>query len=117
RAADSVLGDDTEALRMAQEQLKDLTDQLQREMAQAEGGVSTNQIAGARGVGSRAGENAAPGGTNSEASASNPAGNSPGDQASGKNQTGDSQQGSTGEKGETPGQNSAQAGQSPGRQP
>ncbi|HXU79016.1 MAG TPA: hypothetical protein VN794_20730, partial [Methylomirabilota bacterium] len=85
RAADSVLGDDTEALRMAQEQLKDLTDQLQREMAEAEGGDSTNQIAGARGAGSRAGENVAPGGTNSEASASNQAGNKPGDQASGKN--------------------------------
>ena len=36
RAAESVLGDDTEALRLAQKELDQLTEQLQREMAQAE---------------------------------------------------------------------------------
>jgi hypothetical protein len=41
RAAESVLGDDTEALRLAQQELDQLTDQLQREIAQAEGGNGT----------------------------------------------------------------------------
>jgi hypothetical protein len=41
RAADSVLGDDTEALRLAQQELNRLTDQLQQEIqgAQAQGGA------------------------------------------------------------------------------
>ncbi|MGA2864343.1 MAG: hypothetical protein ABSF95_07630 [Verrucomicrobiota bacterium] len=46
RAAESVLGDDTEALRLAQQELNRLTEQLQQEMqmAQAEGGAArTNQ--------------------------------------------------------------------------
>jgi hypothetical protein len=44
RAAESVLGDDTEALRLAQQELDQLTDQLQREISQAEGGNgNTNQ--------------------------------------------------------------------------
>jgi len=41
-AAESVLGDDTEALRFARQQLDQLTDQLEREAAQAQGG-GTNQ--------------------------------------------------------------------------
>jgi hypothetical protein len=44
RAAESVLGDDTEALRLAQQELDKLTEQLQREMAGADSG--TNQPAG-----------------------------------------------------------------------
>ncbi|HYG33801.1 MAG TPA: hypothetical protein VEC99_03395, partial [Clostridia bacterium] len=45
RAAGNILGDDTEALRLAQEELNQLTDQLQREMSQAQGeGAQTNQI-------------------------------------------------------------------------
>jgi hypothetical protein len=44
RAAESVLGDDTEALRLAKQELDQLTDELQREMAGAEtGGNQTNQ--------------------------------------------------------------------------
>jgi len=44
RAAESVLGDDTEALRLAQQELDQLTAQLQREIAQAEQQASrTNQ--------------------------------------------------------------------------
>ncbi len=44
RAAESVLGDDTEALRLAQRELDQLTDELQREIARAEGaGSGTNQ--------------------------------------------------------------------------
>src|ERR1044071_1531621 len=43
RAAGSVLGDDTEALRLAQQELDQLTEQLQREIAQAEtNSLSTN---------------------------------------------------------------------------
>ena len=37
RAAESIVGDDTEALRLAQSQLDQITGQLQREIAQAEG--------------------------------------------------------------------------------
>src|SRR5206468_1309202 len=37
RAAESVLGDDTEALRLAQKELDQLTEQLEREMAEAQG--------------------------------------------------------------------------------
>lgn len=38
RAAESVLGDDAEQLKLAQSELDQLTDQLQREIAQAQGG-------------------------------------------------------------------------------
>jgi len=45
RAAESVLGDDTEALRLAKQELDQLTDELQREMAGAGGsGTQTNQL-------------------------------------------------------------------------
>ncbi len=40
RAAESVLGDDVEQLKLAQSELDALTDQLQRELAQAEAGAS-----------------------------------------------------------------------------
>jgi hypothetical protein len=44
RAAESVLGDDTEALRLAKQELDQLTDALQREMTSAgEGASETNQ--------------------------------------------------------------------------
>jgi hypothetical protein len=47
RAAESVLGDDTEALRLAQQEIDQLTDQLQREMNQGRGvGNQTNQTGG-----------------------------------------------------------------------
>jgi hypothetical protein len=42
RAAESVLGDDTESLRLAQQTLEQLTDQLQKELAQQDGGQRTN---------------------------------------------------------------------------
>ena len=45
RAADSVIGDDTEALKLAQQQLDKLMDQLQREMARAEVGSGTTNRA------------------------------------------------------------------------
>lgn len=52
RAAESVLGDDTEALRMARDELEQLSRQLERELAQAQRGSNTN------GNGSRRGDEA-----------------------------------------------------------
>ncbi len=53
RAAEKVLGDDTEALRLAQQELESLTQQLERELAKATGGAmgSTNATAQAQGQG------------------------------------------------------------------
>lgn len=42
RAAEKVLGDDTEALRLARQQLDQLTEQIEREMAQGQGASATN---------------------------------------------------------------------------
>jgi hypothetical protein len=47
RAADSVLGDDAEALRLARSELEDLSDRLEREIAQARGQTNTNRAGGA----------------------------------------------------------------------
>jgi hypothetical protein len=46
RAAESVLGDDTESLRLAQQTLEQLTDQLQKELARQEAGQRTNRPGG-----------------------------------------------------------------------
>ena len=43
RAAESVLGDDTEALRLARNELEELSRQLERELAQAQRGSNTNR--------------------------------------------------------------------------
>ncbi len=45
RAAESVLGDDTEALRLARNELDELSRQLDRELAQAQRQANTNRIA------------------------------------------------------------------------
>src|SRR5438093_13487274 len=42
RAAEKVLGDDTEALRLAQQQLDKLTQQIEREIAQGQRSGTTN---------------------------------------------------------------------------
>jgi hypothetical protein len=42
RAAEKVVGDDTEALRLAQQQLDQLTQQIEREMGQGQGAATTN---------------------------------------------------------------------------
>lgn len=44
RAAESVLGDDTEALRLARSELEDLSRQLERELAEAQRGANTNRV-------------------------------------------------------------------------
>ena len=49
RAAETVLGDETEALKLARAELDALSDQLEKEMAQAQGsrgGAGTNEVAG-----------------------------------------------------------------------
>lgn len=61
RAAESVLGDDTEALRLARQEIEELTKELEREMARAMG-QGTNSQAGA-------GAGQASGGTNAVAAA------------------------------------------------
>jgi len=43
RAAEKVLGDDTEALRLAQQQLEKLSEQIEREIAQGQGLADTNR--------------------------------------------------------------------------
>ncbi len=53
RAAESVLGDDAEALRLARSELEDLSERLEREIAQARGQTSTNA---ARSAGASPGE-------------------------------------------------------------
>jgi len=53
RAAEKVLGDDTEALRLAQQQLEQLTRQVEREIEQGQGAGATNTLAQASGEGSQ----------------------------------------------------------------
>jgi len=68
RAAESILGDDTEALRLAQQQLEQLTEQLGREMAQAEtNNASTNRSeAGAQAGADATSTNLGPAATSAE---------------------------------------------------
>jgi hypothetical protein len=54
RAAESILGDDTEALRLAQQELEQLTRQLAREMAQSESNSAATN--GSAGPGAQAGK-------------------------------------------------------------
>ncbi len=78
RAAQSVLGDDTEALRLAEQELDQLTGQLQREMSQAEPGSNqTNQAPGrsvAAGTGQPASERTGTRGQRDQAGASEQSG-------------------------------------------
>jgi hypothetical protein len=48
RAAESVLGDDTEALRLAKNELEELSRQLERELAQPQRQSNTNRAGGAQ---------------------------------------------------------------------
>jgi hypothetical protein len=49
RAAESVLGDDAEALRLARSELEELSRQLERELTQSQRGANTNRAGGGRG--------------------------------------------------------------------
>lgn len=112
RAAESVLGDDAEQLKLAQSELDALTDQIRRESAQA-GNGQQNQPGqqGQQGQRGQQGE-----------------GNQPGDQQVGNDPSASGQQPGQGEQeGQQPGQRGgrgqqrpgdlAQAGQEPGQQP
>ena len=56
RAAESVLGDDTEALRIARNELDELSRQLERELAQAQRGANTNRTGGTQANAGQRGE-------------------------------------------------------------
>ena len=115
-AAESVLGNETDALRYAQKELEDLTRQMEREIvggtngtqrggAQAGTGGQSNQLASA--AGSRPGQNGANGdGTNRTASASN---GQPGTNESQQAQN-SGQRGQPGQSGQ-PGQQASRDGQ------
>ena len=138
RAAESVLGDDTEALRLAQKELDQLTEQLQREMAQAEANSSSSngtELAGSQGTTRPARGDAALGketadnqpGKNQEQTkeSGDPSGQRPQQQASGEQSVPGSagQQQGEGEADSKPGsqtngeQASEQAGNQPGDKP
>jgi hypothetical protein len=105
RAAEKVLGDDTEALRLARQQLDQLTDQIEREIAQEQGAGTTNNPSQARNGQAQAGDN------------SNPSGNEREQQAQGEAQRSNGQRPATGQQPEAGNQNQAasgEAGQQPG---
>jgi hypothetical protein len=120
RAAESVLGDDTEALRLARRELEDLSRQLEREMTQATGERGTN--AAGRNADGSARQLASSGrtGTNSTQAADE---RSPqqgrNGQSRSEQQTGEQGQARSGQQGQgEPGQQQAQVGSGrDGRQP
>lgn len=137
RAAESVLGDDTEALRIARNELDELSRQLERELAQAQRGANTNRAGGAQANAGQRGEQqrGSNQGEQSEQQQANAQGGregqQPGQQGEGQQQAqnqpqpgqgqqgqgkqgqgqqGESQQGGQGQQGNQPGQQ-AQSGQ------
>ncbi len=106
RAAEKVLGDDTEALRLARQQLDQLTDQIEREIAQGQGAGTTNNPSQDRNGQAQAGNS------------SNQSGNEREQQSQGEAQRGNGQRPATGPQSETGNQNQAaasgEAGQPPG---
>jgi hypothetical protein len=125
RAAESVLGDDTEALRIARNELDELSRQLERELAQAQRQSNTNRAGGGRGELAERGEQQRVGnqGEQSEQQQQTNAqggreGQQPGESLQqaqnqsqqGQGQQGESQQSGQGQSGNQPGQQ-AQSGQ------
>ncbi len=122
RAAESVLGDDAEALRLARQELDDVTDQLRREMAgagegQRQGGQPGQPgepgQSGQRAYSGQPGQSGQPGASGGEQSESSLAeaggaqpGRTPGQQASGQGPQGESPEG--GGQGQGQGQGQAQ---------
>lgn len=118
QAAESVLGDDTEALRRAADQLDTLTSELQREMAQAPG----NAPGTAPGPGDPQTEpRPGAGGPGTPGSPATPGGNEPREPGAAGEQPGQSQSQAQGQgPGQTPGSNPGQRdtqaqAQAPGR--
>ena len=99
RAAESVLGDDTEALRLARDELEQLSRQIERELAQAQRGSDTNRPGGR--PGELAGNRQPQRGGNPGEQAGNP---QPGDRAN-------AESGREGQQGQQQAQNQSQPGQ------
>jgi hypothetical protein len=100
RAAESVLGDDTEQLKLAQSELDKLTQQLQRELAQAQGGNREGQPGQQGQQSGQPGENRD--GNRTAQRGERGEGQQPGEQVADNNQPG--QSGQRGEQGQQPGQ-------------
>jgi hypothetical protein len=117
RAAQSVLGNETDALRYAQKELDDLSRQVAREAA----GAGTNSAQGAagaqRGAGTNSPSGTQPGNGSQEASNQNSGqagsqrGSTPGEKGGAANATAGTQAGNGGQQ---PGENSAQGGSEQG---
>jgi hypothetical protein len=111
RAAESVLGDETETLRMARRELDDLARQVEKELAEQErrqagqpGTNATAQAQGAQGQ-NRPGSRGAPGEQNQDPQAA-------GEQAAGQRPNGERAPTESPQPGTQPGQERSQAGQS-----
>lgn len=109
RAADNVLGDDAEQLKLAQSELDQLTDQLRREAAQAGG-----QPPGAEQQGNRPGQRRGEG-DQRQAGAQQPGQNDPSQPGQGE-QRGEGQAQQPGQKGDRSAQKMAGQGKQPGGQ-
>jgi hypothetical protein len=127
RAAESVLGDDTEALRIARNELDELSRQLERELAQVQRGANTNRTGRAQANTGQRGEQQ-PGGNQGEQSEQQQANaqggrewQQPGQQGEGQQQAqnqsqqGQGQQGQ-GQQGESQQSGQGQQGNQPGQQ-
>ncbi|HEX5222185.1 MAG TPA: hypothetical protein VFZ59_21705 [Verrucomicrobiae bacterium] len=128
RAAESVLGDDTEALRMARDELEQLSRQIERELAQAQRGSNTNRSGSQPGEMAENGQQQRGGNQNRQPGESREGeqanaqgereGQQPGGQQQAQNQSqqgqgqqGESQQNGGRQPGDQPGQQQAQSGQ------
>jgi len=123
RAAESVLGDDTEALRIARNELDELTRQLERELAQAQRQSNTNRTGGAQANSGERGEQQR-GGNQGEQSAEQQQANGqggregqqPGQQGEGQQQAQNQSQQGQGQQGESQQNGQGQQGNQPGQQ-
>ena len=120
RAAEKILGDDTEALRLARSELDELLEQLEQEIAEGRAASGlTNAVASQAGVGRNGAEPAEAGGADEPSAGQRGGGGEPGDRASTSGEPSDS-----GGEGETEGGRPAgelasagQAGGEPGSPP
>lgn len=119
RAAESVLGDDTEALRLARNELDELSRQLDRELAQAQRQSNTNRAGSAPANSGERGERQR-GGNQGEQSEqqqqANAQGGREGQQGEGQQQAQNQSQQGQGQQGESQQAGQRQQGNQPGRQ-
>jgi hypothetical protein len=122
RAAESVLGDDTEALRIARNELDELSRQLERELAQAQRSANTNRTGGAQANAGQRGEQQRGGnqGEQAEQQQANAQGGregqQPGQQGEGQQQAQNQSQPGQGQQGESQQPGEGQQGNQPGQQ-